>query len=182
MTYPVVVKRNRSSLSQGVFLESDRVNLETRLRDLCENSGYFDNILLLQAFVSGPEYRIVASGTELLLAYEKVSDPVDAKGDLNPLHQADGQAIRVEDARLLRGMKAVVEGVASVLDLGFYAIDVIFADSGFYILEVNPNPICYFYNSHNGREDFVSIYEQLLQKFLEEARPGHVSLELGGKE
>jgi dihydrofolate synthase/folylpolyglutamate synthase len=182
MTYPVVVKRNRSSLSQGVFLEPDRESLDTRVRNLCENSGYFDNILLVQAFVSGPEYRIVASGAELLLAYEKVSDPVDGKGDLNPLHQADGQAIRVEDARLLRGMRAVVEGVASVLDLGFYAIDVILADSGFYILEVNPNPICYFYNSNNGREDFVSIYEQLLQKFLAEARPGHVRLELGGKE
>ncbi len=182
MTYPVVVKRNRASLSQGVYLEGSREGLDGRLRDLFENSGYFDNILLVQAFVSGPEYRIVASGDELLLAYEKVSDPVDGKGDLNPLHQADGQAIRVEDEKLLGKMETVVEGVVSVLDLGFYAIDVILADSGFYILEVNPNPICYFYNSHNGRDDFVLIYEGLLRKFFQDARQGEEKLQFGNKQ
>jgi glutathione synthase/RimK-type ligase-like ATP-grasp enzyme len=53
-----------------------------------------------------------------------------------------------------------------VLDLGFYAVDLIAGSNGFFVLEVNPNPICHFYNADNGRGDFVQIYQYLVQKYL----------------
>ena len=54
--------------------------------------------------------------------------------------------------------------MAGVVDLGFYAIDLIRDDGGaWWILELNPNPFCYFYNRSNGRGDFVAIYERLLR-------------------
>ena len=58
------------------------------------------------------------------------------------------------------------QAIADVLDLGFYAVDLIRNDRGLHILEVNPNPICYFYNQCNGRDDFVSIYRRLLEKYV----------------
>ncbi len=163
-SYPVLVKKYHSSLAQGVYLEHSRDTLCRRLQLLCENSGYLDNVLLIQEYVAGPEYRIVASRGELLLAYEK-QGPVGAE-DLNPLHQFGGLAVQVESAELLAPMRRLTAQVAGVLDLGFYAIDLIAGPQGLCVLEVNPNPFCFFYNRSNGREDFVRIYERLIGKFL----------------
>ncbi|MCC7263346.1 MAG: hypothetical protein IT369_12575 [Candidatus Latescibacteria bacterium] len=163
-TYPVLVKKFHSSLAQGVYLEHSRDTLCRRLQLLCENSGYLDNVLLIQEYVAGPEYRIVASQDEMLLAYEKQG----AAGveDLNPLHQFGGQAVQVESEELLAALRRLTAQVAGVLDLGFYAIDLIAGQQGLCVLEVNPNPFCFFYNRSNGREDFVRIYEHLIGKFL----------------
>lgn len=165
-TYPVVVKRNRASMALGVYLETDRTGLESRLRHLCEDGARFDNVLLIQTFVEGPEYRIVASGDRLMLAYEKVTEPEEKAGDLNPLHQRGGKAVRVKNPALLQTLSELPRGIGKVMDLGFYAIDVIHSREELHILEINPNPICHFYNAHNGREDFVKIYEYLIQKYV----------------
>jgi dihydrofolate synthase / folylpolyglutamate synthase len=163
---PVVVKRNHGSMAQAVYLESSAEGLSKRLRELCEESGRLDNVLLIQAFVDGPEYRIVASQDDLLLAYEKQSDGLDGE-DLNPLHQVGGVAVPVTEFSLLEDMRKLVRGLNAVLDLGFYAIDLIAGPDGLSILEVNPNPICHFYNMHNGRTDFVGVYRYLLQKYVQ---------------
>ncbi|MEW6752265.1 MAG: cyanophycin synthetase [Candidatus Latescibacterota bacterium] len=173
--YPLVVKKYRSSLAQGVFLEHNGQALCRRLQALFENAGFLDNIVLVQEYVQGPEYRIVATQGELLLAYAKVSDQVETGQDLNPLHQADGRAVRVEEDALLARLRRLTEQVAQVVDLGFYAIDLIDTRDGFRILELNPNPFCYFYNRSNGRQDFVGIYERLLRKYVvggARSRPG----------
>ena len=47
-----------------------------------------------------------------------------------------------------------------------HAIDVIDGEVGLYILELNPNPFCYFYNRSNGREDFIRLYEGLIDRFV----------------
>ena len=168
-TYPVVVKRNKGSLAQGVFLEGDRFALEKRLRTLFENSGFLDNLILVQEHISGPEYRIVAARDELLLAYEKVN--ASPCGDLNPLHGSTGFAKRVDAPETLEGLSRITAGVSGVIELGFFAIDVIRSPEGFQVIEINPNPMCYFYNLHNGRSDFVGIYEELIRKHLQISKP-----------
>ena len=168
-TYPVVVKRNKGSLAQGVFLEGDRFALEKRLRTLFEHSGFLDNLILVQEHISGPEYRIVAARDELLLAYEKVN--ASPCGDLNPLHGSTGFAKRVDAPETLEGLSRVTAGVSGVIELGFFAIDVIRSPAGFQVIEINPNPMCYFYNLHNGRSDFVGIYEKLIREHLQISKP-----------
>lgn len=163
-SFPLVVKKNRSSVSQGVFLEQDGTALRARLQEICENSGYTDNVFLIQAYVAGPEYRIVASQDELLLAYRKDGEQC-IDGNLNPLHRPDGRAVKVEDPTLLAKMCRLTATLAKAVNLGFYAIDLIVAADGLYILEINPNPFCYFYNRSNGREDFIGIYKKLLKQY-----------------
>ena len=165
--YPVVVKKYRSSMSVGVSLESDGAALRARLQALFENTSYFDNILLIQQYIQGTEYRAVASQDELLLAYEKQSDAAGPSHDLNPLHHASGRAVKVEEAPLLEEMRQLIRRLAGVIDLGFYAVDFIRDGDDFHILEINANPICHFYNLSNGRQDFVRIYERLLEKYVE---------------
>ena len=163
MTWPVLVKKARGSGSQGVHLETEAEGVARRLQSLFENAGPLDNLVLVQSFVSGQEYRAVATRGELLLAYAKVGGEQGAE-DLNPLHHHGGRAERVEDEELLAPLRRLAREVAGVLDLGFYAIDLI-RDSGgaWWILELNPNPFCYFYNRSNGRGDFVAVYERLLR-------------------
>ena len=163
--FPLLVKKCHSSLAQGVFLEHNAADLGQRLEALFANSGFLDNIALVQQYVAGPEYRVVASRDELLLAYRKESEAVGADGDLNPLHQATGHAVRVEDAALLAQMQHLTAQVAGVYSLGFYAIDLIHGADGFSIIEINPNPMCYAYNRDNGRRDFIRLYERLLTQF-----------------
>ena len=167
--YPVVVKRNRGSLAQGVFLERDRRGLKNRLQTLFENSGFLDNLVLVQAYIAGPEYRIVAARDEVLLAYEKAGGSPGR--DLNPLHGATGSAKRVDAPELVDGLSKLTTAVSGVIDLGFYAIDVIQSAAAFQVIEINPNPMCYFYNLHNGRSDFVGIYEKLLGSNLPGLKP-----------
>lgn len=166
MSFPVVVKRNHGSMAQGVYLEANAEDLHSRLQDLCVESSRLDNVLLIQAYVEGPEYRIVGSEDELLLAYEKQNDSDVEGGDINPLHRAGGRAVAVADEGLLEGFRVLTRAVNRVLNLGFYAIDLIAGPNGFFVLEVNPNPICHFYNADNGRGDFVQIYQYLVQKYL----------------
>ena len=162
--FPLVVKKNLGSLAQGVYLEQNASALARRLEAICTHSAFLDNVVLVQQYVPGPEYRVVATGDELLLAYGKEgAGAVD--GDLNPLHQAEGRAVRVEDEGLLAELRALTRRVAAVYQLGFYAIDLIYGAEGLTILELNPNPMCYFYNRDNGRRDFVRIYERLLERF-----------------
>jgi len=166
-TYPLVVKKYNSSLAQGVFLERGSPALRKRLQVLFENSGFLDNILLIQTYVQGREYRIVATQGELLLAYWKESEEGEEGGDLNPLHQASGRAVKVEEEALLAPMRDLTAAVGRVIDLGFYAVDLIHGEDGLVILELNPNPFCFFYNRSNGRQDFVRIYERLIEKYVE---------------
>ncbi|MEE2658638.1 MAG: hypothetical protein VX733_09060 [Candidatus Latescibacterota bacterium] len=162
--YPVVVKKHRSSMSQGVYLEHDAESMHQRLQSLFENAGSNDNLLLIQSFVEGAEYRAVASQSELLLVYEKVGEKDGM--DLNPLHHHGGRAVRVEDPQVLVPVARLVQQIAGVIDLGLYAVDLIRGSDGFSVLELNPNPFCYYYNQSNGREDFVRIYEKLIKKYL----------------
>jgi dihydrofolate synthase/folylpolyglutamate synthase len=165
MSYPVVVKKTRGSVSSGVFVEADRQGLRQRLQELFENSGFLDNLLLVQTFADGPEYRAVASQGELLLAYQKVSDGLSAH-DRNPLHHPTGRAERVLDTAILDELARLTAKIAAVIDLGFYAVDLIRdRERGWQILELNPNPFCYFYNRTNGRDDFTAIYADLLRKY-----------------
>jgi len=168
LEFPVLIKKYRSSGSQGVHLVHGREQARDRLQSIFENSSFLDNLVLVQAFVAGPEYRIVATQGELLVAYEKQSDATDegAPGDLNPLHHASGRAVRVEGGELLTSMRDLTSRVAEVVDLGFYAIDLIHGAEGFQILELNPNPFCYYYNHSNGRTEFIGVYERLLEKYL----------------
>ena len=166
MAWPVLVKKARGSVSQGVYLERDAEGVARRLQSLFENAGLLDNLVLVQAFVSGEEFRVVATQGELLLAYAKAGGDPGGE-DLNPLHRHGGCAERVEDEEVLAPLRRLAGEVAGVVGLGFYAIDLI-RDAGgaWWILELNPNPFCYFYNRSNGRGDFVGIYERLLRKYV----------------
>jgi dihydrofolate synthase/folylpolyglutamate synthase len=165
MSYPVMVKKTRGSVSSGVFMEIDYAGVQARLQELFSNAGMLDNLLLVQSFADGPEFRAVASQAELLLAYEKVSDGMSAH-DRNPLHHHTGRAERVQDASILDELTRLTTKIAAVIDLGFYAVDLIRdRERGWQILELNPNPFCYFYNRTNGREDFTAIYVDLLRKY-----------------
>ncbi|NKB71853.1 MAG: hypothetical protein GKR89_32655 [Candidatus Latescibacteria bacterium] len=167
LDYPVVVKKYRSSVAQGVFLEGEATALRQRLEILFRHSSFSDNIVLIQTYVPGPEYRVVASQDQLLLAYRK--EGVASGQDLNPLHQEGGRAVKVEEDDLLERLAQITRQVAQVVDLGLYAIDLIDSGEAFYILEINPNPFCYFYNRDNGRADFIGLYEYVLGKYLKPA-------------
>lgn len=165
MCFPLVIKKSRSSLAQGVYIVKDATELESQLRKIFEQSAYADNVLIVQEYVLGQEYRAVASQGDILLAYHK-QGTVNESQDLNPLHQQDGKAVPVKSGPLFNELSDLAKRISDVIDLGFYAFDVIFNEHGPKILELNPNPFCHYYNKSNGRADFISIYKQLVTKHI----------------
>ena len=74
--------------------------------------------------------------------------------------------MRVVEGALLDSMGKLVEDIGRVVELGLYAVDLIEGERGLHILELNPNPFCYFYNKENGRGDFTQIYRALLEQYV----------------
>ena len=141
-----------------------------------KHSSFLDNTVMIQEYVSGPEFRVVASQGELLLAFVKQGAGTDAGDDLNPLHGSTGVATRGDDEQILRELSALCASINTVLPLGFFAVDLIWRE-GPVVLELNPNPFSYFYNLANGRAEFIQIYEHLLNRHC--AATGHS--QVGGK-
>ena len=164
-TYPLIVKKCQGSGGRGVFLENGKDGLAQRLENLFTSAGFFDNVILIQAYIPGDEYRIVASQNKVLLVYKKTSQS-KSLANLNPLHQVDGRAVKVSDERIIESFNHLISKLAKVIDLGFYAVDLIIRDGQLYILEINANPICFFYNRDNHRHDFTAAYEYLLKKYI----------------
>ena len=165
LSFPLIIKKSRSSLAQGVYVAQDAADLISKLRQIFEQSAYADNVLVAQEYLLGKEYRAVASQGKILLAYLK-EGTVGGNQDMNPLHQGDGRAVPLKNGPVFEGLSDLALRISSVIDLGFYAFDVIFTKEGPKILELNPNPFCYYYNKSNGRSDFISIYRQLITKYI----------------
>ncbi|MEE3234816.1 MAG: cyanophycin synthetase [Candidatus Latescibacterota bacterium] len=164
-SFPLIIKKSRSSLAQGVYIAKDATDLILQLRRIFEQSAYADNVLVVQEYVLGKEYRAVASQGKILLAYLK-EGTVGGNQDINPLHQGDGRAVPLKSGPLFENLSDLATRIFGVIDLGFYAFDVIFTENGPKILELNPNPFCYYYNKSNGRSDFISIYRGLITKYI----------------
>jgi dihydrofolate synthase/folylpolyglutamate synthase len=164
-SFPLIIKKSRSSLAQGVYVAQDAADLISKLRQIFEQSAYADNVLVAQEYLLGKEYRAVASQGKIFLAYLK-EGTVGGNLDMNPLHQGDGRAVPLKNGPVFEGLSDLALRIFSVIDLGFYAFDVIFTKEGPKILELNPNPFCYYYNKSNGRSDFISIYRQLITKYI----------------
>jgi glutathione synthase/RimK-type ligase-like ATP-grasp enzyme len=163
-TYPIVLKKHSSSLAKGVHLAQSRRQLKKILRKYFKKNLH--RILVVQEFIPGREFRCISYKGKPMLAYEKVSElslqELTQKGDLNPLHS--GRATKVTNDVLLEQFAAVSDQIYKALQANFFGADIIISQDGqINIIEVNSHPACSFYNHFYGQEDFVRIYQTILE-------------------
>lgn len=148
-SYPFFLKKNISSLSKDVHLIRNEEDLENHIsRYFTQNST---NILIIQSQIIGQEYRVISWRGFPLLAYEKGSKFSKYKPIARKLDPAQFQEI--------------ANKIYKTLNIDFCGIDIIKSNNKLYVLETNANPACFYYNKHNGREDFTQVYLRCLQEY-----------------
>ena len=157
-TFPFIIKKHNSSLSQSVYKIQSPQDLNTTLENYFRPDEFC--ILLVQDFIQGTEYRVIAFDGEVLLAYNKSQKFQNLQlKSLNPPQKVTCQ-------KLLEQFNKISQIICKEISVRFIGIDV-FVDQSqdLVIIEVNSNPACFYYNKFNGREDFTEVYLKCLQKY-----------------
>lgn len=166
--YPIILKRNRSSLAAGVhYIKSQKI-LTKLLKKYFKKDRKRNNLLIVQQVIKGDEYRVIQfKGKTLLAYYKKEETSLDQRieqGDLNPLHS--GKPVKVTNQNLIHQFNEIAQKIYLDLGITFSGIDIIIDQSKKpYVLETNANPACSFYNQANGRADFTQVYLKCLQEY-----------------
>lgn len=148
--FPFIFKKNNSSLSKDVYL----VKNESQLAELL--CRYFlpqkNEMIIVQEFVAGTEYRVISLKGEPLLSYTK-------KGKFTNQPSPPQKVLNKTFSKL-------ASKVYQALQVNFCGIDIIKSPQGqFYVIETNANPACFYYNKYQGREDFIQVYLRCLQEY-----------------
>lgn len=156
LDYPLIIKKNISSLSKDVHYIAATDDLKSILNNYFQSQDPV--IILAQEFVIGEEYRLVQLNGDLLLAYNKNNHKF-TKQPLTPPQ-------KVIDQQILDKFQKITEQIHQSLQINFAGIDLIIDEKDqIRVLETNPNPACFYYNKYNGSEDFIQIYLQCFQQF-----------------
>lgn len=147
-SFPFFLKKNISSLSKDVHLVENKVNLESLLHHYFSNDT---NIIVIQTKIIGQEYRVISLKGKPLLAYKKG----------NKFSQHNHKAEKVSPIKF----EKITKQIHKALNTDFFGADVIENEKGIYLIETNANPACFYYNKHNGREDFIQVYLKCLQVY-----------------
>ena len=126
--YPLIIKESFGSLGKGIYLINNREELLSTLEKLkCTPH-------LIQEFIEtskGKDIRVIVVGHKAIGAMLRQSN-----GDFRSNIGAGGSGLKVE---LDKDMIEISEKISKVLDLDYCGIDLLIADNGYVVCEVNSN-------------------------------------------
>ncbi|MEG3840000.1 YheC/YheD family protein [Microcoleus sp. herbarium14] len=98
---PVILKRNRGSGGNNVFLCESREQIKEALETIFNiNSKDYDYVAVAQEYIEiAHEYRAVFCKDKLVLLYEKDKSQAEFTGNLSPLHWEGATAKHIRDLR-----------------------------------------------------------------------------------
>lgn len=155
LQFPLVVKPNNSSFSKGLSLVSNAKELNSVL------TNNPDQKWIIQQYIQGQEYRVVTVNDKIMLVYPKIGNA----RFYNSIIQ-DYRPKNLNQPKLVELFQPIVNKLFSNLNLKFAGLDIIIDKQGTpFLIELNANPVCYYYNLENGREDFTQVYLELLKEY-----------------
>lgn len=158
--YPIVVKKNSSSLGAGVYLVGNREDLEKKLNELSGEK------YLVQQFIresAGTDIRIIVVGGKAVACMKRESTT-----DFRSNAELGGKCRPCVPGRKFI---SVAEKVANILDLDYCGVDLLIKEEGEPMLcEVNSNAFFHAIESVTG-VNVARIYaEHVVNKLNNEAR------------
>ena len=166
-SYPMIVKKNRGSWGRNVFKVNNAKELQEALEKIFDlNSAEFDYVALVQEYIEiAREFRALYLWGELQFVYEKVIDGAEFKDNLSPLHWIGAKAKFIDDARELEVIKKLCEQMFTKLEIPFCGLDIAKSSKGeYYLIEANASPGFEHIIKHQGYEQVVELYEQILKR------------------
>jgi glutathione synthase/RimK-type ligase-like ATP-grasp enzyme len=155
LKFPSILKPNNSSFSKGLNLIEDKSELESVLASDPAQKW------IIQSYIKGQEYRVVTVKNKIKLVYPKIGNHRFKNPDLQ-----NYKPQKIQDQNLIQLFQPIVDQLYKGLKVNFSGLDIIVDNKGqAHLIELNANPVCYFYNLCNGRQDFIAIYSELLQEY-----------------
>ncbi len=165
-SYPLILKRNKGSQGDRVFLVRSRNGLLRRLRTIYNHrSPRYDYIALAQERIKiAREYRVVVVAGQVALVYAKETAGAVYEGNLSPLHWRGSKAVKITDPEILKSIQTFLAPALKKFPLSWAGFDVASDQNNkLWLIEVNARPGFSRYVEHNGTADIEALYRTLLE-------------------
>ncbi|NJK67460.1 MAG: alpha-L-glutamate ligase [Microcoleus sp. CSU_2_2] len=164
--FPVILKRNRGSGGNNVFLCESRDQIKTALEIIFNiNSKDYDYVALAQEYIEiVHEYRAIFCKDKLVLLYEKDKSEAEFAGNLSPLHWEGATAKHIINPNLILEIEDFVKPVFAEITINYAGFDIALDKSGqYWLIEINSSPNYDIFVRDNDRQTVVTIFKDLLE-------------------
>ena len=166
-SYPAIVKRNRGTSGNNVFLCNNERETITALKKIFDlQSKNSDYVALAQEYIDIEcEYRAIFLEGELVLLYEKDNKNAKFTGNLSPLHWEGAKAKYISDRHLIAEIQKFVDPVFLRLDISYGGFDIVRdRRDRLWLIEINSHPNYSIFIRDNNEEIIIQLFMKILQK------------------
>ncbi|MEP6487944.1 ATP-grasp domain-containing protein [Microcoleus vaginatus GB2-A3] len=171
---PVILKRNRGSGGNNVFLCESREQIQEALEIIFNvNSKNYDYVALAQEYIEiEHEYRAIFCKEKLVLLYEKDKYQAKFAGNLSPLHWEGAKAKHIINPTLMSEIEYFVKPVFAEMAINYAGFDIALDKKGqYWLIEINSTPNYDIFIRDNDRQIVVTMFKDLLESLIVNKKP-----------
>ena len=166
--FPVIIKRNRGSGGNNVFLCESGEQIQAALEIIFNvNSKDYDYVALAQEYIEiTREYRAIFCKEKLVLLYEKDKSQAEFAGNLSPLHWEGAKAKHIINPKLMSEIEDFVKPVFAEIAINYAGLDIAQDTKGVYwLIEINSSPNYDIFVRDNDRQIAVKMFKDILENW-----------------
>jgi glutathione synthase/RimK-type ligase-like ATP-grasp enzyme len=171
---PLVVKRNRGSAGNNVFLCQTEEQVKSAIATVFNvNSKDYDYVCLAQEYIKiDREYRAIFFDRKLVLLYEKDNSNAEFAGNLSPLHWDGAKAKHISDSNIISEIEEFVRPVFQEISVNYCGVDVALDRTGqYWLIEINSSPNFDIFVRDNDRQIAVNMFKNILESWVINKKP-----------
>ena len=171
---PVIIKKNRGSAGNNVFLCETHEQIQTAIETVFNvNSKDYDYVCLAQEYIDiRHEYRAVFSNKKLVLLYEKDKSEAKFMGNLSPLHWEGAKAKHIIDSKIISEIENFVQPVFAKINVNYGGFDIAIDKNGdYWLIEINSSPNYDIFVRDNDRQIVVTMFKDILESLVVNKKP-----------
>ena len=172
--FPVIIKRNRGSGGNNVFLCESGEQIKAALEIIFNvNSKDYDYVALAQEYIEiTREYRAIFCKEKLVLLYEKDKSQAEFAGNLSPLHWEGAKAQHITNSRVIAEIEDFVMPVFAEMAIDYAGFDIALDTKGAYwLIEINSSPNYDIFVRDNDRQIVVTMFKSILESLIVNKTP-----------
>ena len=172
--FPVIIKRNRGSGGNNVFLCESGEQIKAALEIIFNvNSKDYDYVALAQEYIEiTREYRAIFCKEKLVLLYEKDKSQAEFAGNLSPLHWEGAKAQHITNSRVIAEIEDFVRPVFAEMAIDYAGFDIALDTKGAYwLIEINSSPNYDIFVRDNDRQIVVTMFKSILESLIVNKTP-----------
>lgn len=172
LTFPFILKRNRGSTGNNVFICNTEEQLHPLLHKIFDRQSiHYDYVALAQEKINiKEEYRVIILNGKIEFVYIKDNSNADFTGNLSPLHWTGAKAILLADDDIrLTELQILVDTLYKRFAIPYAGLDIALdIQNQLWLIEINSQPSFGHYVADNGDRKVVSLFKKIITQLNEE--------------